>query len=148
MKQHKTSKNNLGSFRIAIKTCLKRIEESSLRICQIIPGALSRLYRPIELFTQIRMKQIRGYDSAYPKLKDLEVNLRIEYRNYVRKGDKLFLGWIIGFLNQNYGDFRKFWRIFYKMAEMKYLLTGISVFLYFYIPVIPIFDNHINPCKI
>jgi hypothetical protein len=38
------------------------------------------------------MKQIRGYDSAYPKLKDLKENLKIEYRNYVRKEDKLLLG--------------------------------------------------------
>ena len=52
-----------------------------------------------ELFDKIIMKQIRGYHSTYPKLKDLEENLRIEYRNYIRKEDKLFLGWIIGFLN-------------------------------------------------
>ncbi|MBA7497678.1 hypothetical protein ES704_00406 [subsurface metagenome] len=54
------------------------------------------------------MKQIRGYEPGYPKLKDLKENLKTEYRNYVRKDDKLFLGWIIGFLNKNYGDFRKF----------------------------------------
>jgi len=38
------------------------------------------------------MKQIKGCDSVYSKLEDLEENLRIEYRNYVRKDDKLFLG--------------------------------------------------------
>jgi hypothetical protein len=54
------------------------------------------------------MKQIKECDSIHSKLEDFEENLRIEYRNYVRKDNKLFLGWIVRFLNQNYGDFRKF----------------------------------------
>jgi len=54
------------------------------------------------------MKQIKGYDYVHSKLEDLEENLRIEYRNYVRKDNKLLLGWIVRFLNQNYGDFCKF----------------------------------------
>jgi hypothetical protein len=54
------------------------------------------------------MKQIKGCDSVYSKLENLEENLSIEYKNYVRKDDKLFLGWIVRFLNQNWGDFRKF----------------------------------------
>ena len=53
------------------------------------------------------MKQTKGYDYILLKLENLEENLRIEYRNYVRKDDKLLLG-CIRFLNQNYGDFRKF----------------------------------------
>ena len=79
-------------FRIAIKTCLKRIEESPLRNWQIISDALTCLYQPIELFAKIRIKQPKGYDYVYLKLEDLEENLRIEYRNYVRKDDKLLLG--------------------------------------------------------
>jgi hypothetical protein len=67
------------------------------------------------------MKQIKGCAYVYLKPEDLEENLRIEYRNYVRKDDKLFLGWIVRFLNQNWGDFRKFWEIFYKMAGIEYL---------------------------
>jgi len=38
------------------------------------------------------MKQIKRYDNVHLKLENLEENLRIEYRNYVRKDDKLFLG--------------------------------------------------------
>jgi hypothetical protein len=38
------------------------------------------------------MKQIKGYDYVPLKLEDLEENLRIEYRNYVRKDNKLLLG--------------------------------------------------------
>jgi hypothetical protein len=37
------------------------------------------------------MKQTKGYDYVHLKLEDLEENLRIEYRNYVRKDDKLLL---------------------------------------------------------
>ncbi|GAH50464.1 unnamed protein product [marine sediment metagenome] len=42
------------------------------------------------------------------KLEDLEENLRIEYRNHVRKDDKLLLDRIVKILNQNNEDFRKF----------------------------------------
>ena len=77
---------------LAIKTCLKRIEESSLRIWQIISDALGRLYQPIEFFAKIKKKQKKGYDYVHLKLEDFEENLRIEYRNYVRKDDKLLLG--------------------------------------------------------
>jgi len=38
------------------------------------------------------MKQRKGCDYVYLKLEDLEENLRIEYRNYVRKDNKLLLG--------------------------------------------------------
>jgi len=38
------------------------------------------------------MKQIKGYDYIHLKLEDLEENLRIECRNYVRKDNKLLLG--------------------------------------------------------
>jgi len=38
------------------------------------------------------MKQIKGYDYVHLKLEDLEENLRIECRNYVRKDNKLLLG--------------------------------------------------------
>jgi hypothetical protein len=38
------------------------------------------------------MKQTKGYDYIYLKLENLEENLRIEYRNYVRKDDKLLSG--------------------------------------------------------
>ena len=78
-------------FGIAIKTCLKRIEESSLRIWEIISDVLAQIYRPIGLFVKIRIKQIKGYDYVHLKLEDLEDNLRIEYRNYVRKDNKLLL---------------------------------------------------------
>jgi hypothetical protein len=63
-----------------------------LRIWQIIPDVLTWLYQPIELFAKIRKKQTKGYDYVHLKLEDLEENLRIEYKNYVRKDDKLFLG--------------------------------------------------------
>ena len=66
------------------------------------------------------MKQTKGYDSVHLKLEDLEENLRIKYRNYVRKEDKLLLGFV-RFLNQKCSDFCNFWEIFYKMAEMEYL---------------------------
>jgi len=85
-----------------------------LRIWQIISDVLYRLYRPIELFTQIRTKQIRGYDSAYPKLKDLKENLRYKHRRYLREDDELLFRWILIFLNQNCCDFRKFLVIFTK----------------------------------
>jgi len=57
----------------------------------MISDALAWLYRPIELFAKIKKKQAKGYDYVHLKLEDLEKNLRIEYRNYVRKDDKLFL---------------------------------------------------------
>ncbi len=88
--------------------CIKRIEENSLSNWQIISDALTWLYQPIELFAKIRMKQTKGYDSVHLKLEDLEENLRIEYKNYVRKDDKLLLDRIVRFLNQNYGDFLNF----------------------------------------
>jgi len=81
------------------------------------------------------MKQTKEYDYVHLKLEDRKENLKIEYRNLVRKDDKLFLGWIIGFLNQYCGDFRKFWEIFYKIAEMEYLqlfpYCCNSIFLHF-----------------
>ncbi len=63
-----------------------------MRIWQIISDVLYRLYRPIELFAKIKMKQTKGYDFVHLKLEDLEENLMIEYRNYVRKDNKLLLG--------------------------------------------------------
>jgi len=63
-----------------------------LRNWQIISDALTWLYQTIELFAKIRKKKTKGYDYIHLKLEDLEENLRIKYRNYVRKDDKLFLG--------------------------------------------------------
>jgi len=92
------------------------------------------------------MKQIKRYDNVHLKLENLEENLRIECRNYIRKDDKFLLGWIVRFLNQNYGDYRKFWKIFYKMAERKYLQVFsdyyTSIFLSFLF-----FDKHITLAK-
>jgi len=48
------------------------------------------------------------------KLEDLEENLRYKYRRYPREDDELLLRWILIFLNQNCGDFRKFLVIFVK----------------------------------
>jgi len=62
-----------------------------LRIWEIISDVLAQIYRPIGLFVKIRIKQIKGYDYVHLKLEDLEDNLRIEYRNYVRKDNKLLL---------------------------------------------------------
>jgi len=45
--------------------CIKRIEESSLGIWQIISDALAWIYQPIELFAKIKKKQTKGYDSAH-----------------------------------------------------------------------------------
>jgi len=56
-------------IRIAIKTCLKRIEDSSLRNWQIISDVLAQIYRPIELVAKIRMKQTKGCDYVHLKLK-------------------------------------------------------------------------------
>jgi len=72
--------------------CLKRIEDSSLRIGRIISDVLAQIYRPIEFFAKIRMKQTKEYDYVHLKLEDRKENLKIEYRNLVRKDDKLFLG--------------------------------------------------------
>jgi len=61
-----------------------------LRIWQIISDALIWLYQPIELFSKIEKKQTKGYDYVHLKLEDLEENLRIEYRNYIRKEEDYF----------------------------------------------------------
>ena len=52
---------------------------------------LAQIYRPIELFAKIRMKQTKGYDCVYLKLEDLEENLRYKYRRYLREDDELLL---------------------------------------------------------
>ena len=59
---------------------------------QIISDTLAWLYQHIELFAKIRMKQIKRYDNVHLKLENLEENLKIEYKNYVRKDDKLLFG--------------------------------------------------------
>ncbi len=79
------------------------------------------------------------------KPKDLEENLRIKYRNYVKKDDKLLLGFV-RFLNQKCSDFCNFWEDFHKMAERKYL----QVFPDYYTSIFylfPFFDNHIALVK-
>jgi hypothetical protein len=81
------------------------------------------------------------------KLENLEENLSIEYKNYVTKDDKLFLGWIVRFLNQNWGDFRKFLDNFLQNARNE-IFTAISVVLFFYVSIFQFFDNNINPSKI
>ena len=108
---------------------------------------LCPLYWTIEVIPKIRMKQTKGYDYVHLKLEDLEENLRIEYRNYVRKDNKLLLGWIARFLNHNYGDSRKFWKGFSQNSR-KEVFTSISWLLSLYIFIISVLWQPHNPCKI
>lgn len=54
--------------------------------------AVARLYRATELFAQIRLEKIKGYNLGRLKLKELPEKLRPEYTKYARENGKLMLG--------------------------------------------------------
>jgi len=54
--------------------------------------AIARLYRATELFAQIRIEKTKGYKLGKLTLKELDEELRPEYRKYMKENDRLLLG--------------------------------------------------------
>jgi len=54
--------------------------------------AIARLYRATELFAQIRIEKTKGYKLVKLTLKELDEELRPEYRKYMKENDRLLLG--------------------------------------------------------